>query len=71
MKTQNDRLLNYLERHGDIDPLRALSELGVFRLAARVNDLRRTGVKIHKTMVSVTNRFGESCRVARYRLVEK
>lgn len=70
MQTQNDRLLHYLERHGDIDPLRALSELGVFRLAARVNDLRNAGVKIHRTMVSVTNRFGESCRVALYRLVK-
>ena len=66
MQTQNDRVLNYLERHGDIDPMRALTELGVFRLAARVKDLRDAGVSINKTMARVTNRFGESCHVAKY-----
>jgi len=70
MQTQNDRLLNYLERNGDINPMQALSELGVLRLAARVRDLRDAGIKIDKTTTKVCNRFGEACRVAKYRLVK-
>lgn len=38
--TQNEQVLAYIERHGSIDPLRALNELGVMRLAARIANLR-------------------------------
>ncbi len=67
MKTQCDRLLSRLER-GPVTPLTAWVELGIERLAARVYDLRKDGYKIAKQMVEVINQFGESCRVASYRL---
>jgi hypothetical protein len=40
--------------------------LGITRLASRVHDLRRFGINVEKEMVSVQNRKGETCRVARY-----
>ena len=55
-----------LYKHGPITPMEAWNELGVYRLAARVADLKEAGHKIVKQTVSVANRFGESCRVARY-----
>lgn len=67
MRSQCDRLLSRLER-GPVDPMVALNDLGCFRLAARIRDLRDAGHKIAKQTVEVTNRFGESCRVASYRL---
>lgn len=67
MKTQCDRLLKRLEI-GPVDPMTAWSEIGLYRLSARVFDLREAGHKIVKQMVSVTNQFGESCRVASYSL---
>lgn len=67
MNSQCDRLLSRLER-GPVDPMVALNELSIFRLAARIRDLRDDGHKIAKTTVEVTNRFGESCRVAQYSL---
>mgnify|MGYP006339825799 CR=1 FL=1 len=67
MRSQCDRLLSRLER-GPVDPMVALNELGIYRLAARVFDLNEAGHSIIKQTVSVTNRFGESCRVASYRL---
>lgn len=70
METQNDRLLSYLKKHGAIDPLRAWTELGIYRLGARVFDLRQAGHKISKTLEKVQNRFGENCRVALYTLVK-
>lgn len=66
-KTQCERLLSRMEK-GPVNPMMALNELGVFRLAARVRDLRDDGHKIRKQSVRVSNRFGESCVVAQYSL---
>jgi len=69
MKTQNDRLLNYLSQGYPINPMIALSELGIFRLAARISDLRRAGVLITSKRVEVSNRYGEKCNVSQYRMI--
>lgn len=68
MSNQNERLLAYLEDHRDIDPLTAWAELGIYRLGARIHDLRSAGHPITSDRKEVENRFGEVCRVARYRL---
>ena len=48
--TQCDRLLNYLETHTAITPLDAWNELGIYRLGARVWDLRnKRGLNITRT----------------------
>ena len=65
--SQCQRLLDRLQS-GPITPMEAWNELGVYRLASRVKDLKDAGHKIGKQTVSVANRFGESCRVARYSL---
>lgn len=65
---QCDRLLERLKR-GPITPLEAWSELGIYRLGARVYDLKEQGHDIAKDLVAVRNRNGEECRVAQYRLV--
>lgn len=67
MKTQCERLLKRLEC-GLVDPMTALNELSIFRLAARVRDLRDDGHQIKRQTVKVSNRFGESCHVASYSL---
>lgn len=67
---QCERLLKRLEV-GPVDPMVALSELGIYRLAARAFDLKESGYPVIKQTVEVTNRFGESCRVAQYRLERK
>lgn len=64
--TQAQRILGYMENHGSITQLEALKDLGVFRLASRISELRRKGYKIESQMVKVDNRFGETCRVKRY-----
>ena len=67
--TQCDRLLKYLETHSGITPMDAWNKLGIYRLGARVWDLRhKRKLTITKQMVTVLNRYGEKCRVAQYRL---
>lgn len=51
-----------------ITPMEAWNELGIYRLASRVKDLRDKGHVISGSRVNVANRFGETCNVARYSL---
>jgi len=67
--SQCDRLLDRLKR-GPITPMEAWSELGIYRLGARIFDLKASGHDIDRELVPVSNRFGEECRVAQYRLIE-
>ncbi len=68
MSTQCERLLRHLETHQSIDPMQALGQLGIYRLGARIFDLREAGHAIHADRKIVHNRFGEECRVAVYTL---
>lgn len=66
--TQEEKILDYMERHGSITPLEAMNELGIMRLGARIYDLKESGVKIITDTVKGKNRDGEPTRYARYRL---
>lgn len=66
--SQNERILNYINRFGSITQLEALTDLGVMRLASRISDLRRQGYSIVSKTVEVENRFGEKARIKRYSL---
>lgn len=66
--TQNDRIMNHLNEHGSITQLEAMTEYGIYRLASRISDLRKEGIKIKRTMVKGKNRYGESTCFAQYRL---
>jgi len=62
--TQTEQIRAHLVSGRDITPLEALDRYGCFRLAARVSDLRATGLDIQ----TITEE--RDCkRYARYRLV--
>lgn len=65
---QNARVLHYLQENAAIDAFTASQALGITRLSARIYDLRKEGHAITSERVEVENRFGEVCRVARYKL---
>lgn len=67
--TQEDRIVDYMQRFGGITQLEALRDLGVMRLASRVSALRQKGVPIKSETVAIKNRFGEECRISRYSLI--
>ena len=66
--TQCEKIMSYMQTYGSITQLDALREFGCFRLASRVNDLRRDGIRIKTEMVKAKNRFGEPISFARYSL---
>lgn len=68
--TQCGRILQYIEQHGSITQQEASRELGIMRLASRMTELKKRGHKIETEWVKVSNRYGETCRVKRYRLMD-
>ena len=51
MSNQSAEILHHLKAKGPITPLEALEEYGVFRLGARIFDLRRQGHPIDRVMI--------------------
>ena len=68
MSPQCERVLTHLQQRGEIDAMTALNALGIFRLASRINELRKDGYPIQRRMKEVGNRWGETCHVAAYSL---
>ena len=66
--TQIERILQYMRDFGGITQLEALRDLGVMRLASRISDMRRKGIRITSKTVQVRNRYGEICHIKRYEL---
>ena len=52
--TQNEMVMEYINKNGSIDPLRAFTDLGIMRLAARIADLKRSGHNIVTEMKTRT-----------------
>ena len=61
---QSDKILDHL-RGGPITPLQALNLYGCFRLAARINELRKQGHNISTKWIK-----GEKKKHAQYQLME-
>lgn len=66
--TQKERLLKHLQKGQSINPLNSWRILSIYRLAARVHDLKKDGHDIKKRTVSKKNRYGESIKFAEYYL---
>ena len=64
--SQKKMLLIYLKEYGSINALEALKELGSFRLAARIKDLRNEGHNI----TTENTRTATGKMIATYRLIK-
>lgn len=67
--TQCDKILRHLKDYGSINPLEALREYSIMRLASRITDLKRRGYAITRETKKGVNRYGETVRYAEYRLI--
>ncbi len=70
MRTQSEKIIEYIKRYGSITPLDALREFGCMRLASRMCDIKAMGYGIVREIESAQNRDGEPVRYARYRFAE-
>ena len=67
---QQNRIIRYLLDNKSITSLEAMQELGVYRLSARISELKQKGYSINKKSVKGINRYGETIRFAEYSLEE-
>lgn len=68
MKTQCERVLDYIKTYGSITTLEAFNDLGIARLGSRIHDLRSDGFNIKGETIAVKNRYGEKVHVMKYTL---
>lgn len=68
--TQHNRILKYLQDFNTITSAQAMSDLGVYRLSARISELKSQGYAIRTRTITETNRYGEKVRFAEYSLEE-
>lgn len=66
--TQCERVIQYMRDFGSITSAQAMMDLGVYRLAARISELKSAGWEIERRMIPDTNRYGEPVHFAEYRL---
>lgn len=64
--TQEQIILNHLKTFGSITSIEAIYNYGITRLSARIFELRKKGVAVKTTYVTVKNRFGEQVTYAKY-----
>lgn len=65
--THKNLIRKLLMEGGSITPLEALQDFGCYRLASRISDLRREGMKISKRIEeSVSRVTGKTVRYSRY-----
>ena len=69
--SQCERIIKYLNEFGSITQLEALQDLGIMRLASRISEIRKNGVNICGDIIEVKNRYGEICRIKKYKLGEE
>ena len=68
--TQCDQILDYMKTFGSINPLQALYDIGCFRLASRISDLKKKGYPIISQRINYNTRLGEAKHFNEYRLKE-
>lgn len=68
MRTQRERVLDYMDEFGSITAMEAFRDLGVMQLSARLVELEKQGYRFDKKQESATNRFGEKVYYTRYSL---
>ena len=62
---QTHKILSYLEQGNEITPLDALYKFGVFRLGARIWELREAGYNIDTKIVTRNGKHFASYRLER------
>lgn len=71
-KSQKSYILSHMRMFGSIEPLTALREYGVYRLGARISDLRDDGYSIRtERMEGVSKITGNRVSYARYILEDQ
>ena len=65
---QCEKVIQYMRDFGSITSAQAIVDLGVYRLSARISELKANGWDIERKMIKDTNRYGETVFFAEYNI---
>ena len=68
--TQREAIIEYITEFGSITPMQAFSDLGITKLATRISEMRKDGIKFKIEMVTVTGRYQRTVTYAKYSFAE-
>lgn len=66
MNNQQKRVLDLLHTYPAVTAKMAMEKAGIYRLGARIWDLKKAGIPILDSWVEEVNRFGEKTRIKQY-----
>lgn len=66
--SQKELILKYIQDFKNITTYESFTELGITRLASRINDLKNDGYSFKKSWVYKTNRYGKKIKFLKYEL---
>lgn len=68
---QCQRIIRHMEDYGSITAAVAMNDYGIYRLAARIADLRGQGYNISSEIQTGKNRYGEATHFSVYKLEDR
>ena len=68
--TQREAIIEYITEFGSITPMQAYSDLGITKLATRISEMRKDGMKFKIDTVLIKNRYGKTVTFAKYSFAE-
>lgn len=68
--TQREQILQYINDFGSITPMEAFSDLGITKLATRISEMRKDGMRFKIETVHGKNRYGKPTHYAKYSFAE-
>ena len=64
--TQRELILKYIKDFGSITPMQAFGDLGITKLATRISEMKKDGMKFKIETVKSKNRYQKTVWFARY-----
>ena len=70
-QTQCEDILRYISEHGEITSRDAMIDLGIYRLASRITDLKKRGYQFDVTFGKGRTKYDRPMHYAIYRFKEQ
>lgn len=68
--TQREAIVNYITEFWSITPMDAFADLGITKLATRISEMKKDGLRFKTETVKSKNRYGKTISFAKYSMEE-
>lgn len=70
MKTQKEKIIEHIKKHGSITSFEAYMDLGITQLATRISELKEKGYEFETEWITKKNKDGAVVSFKKYYLVD-